>query len=147
MDPWWSNPGLRWLLIIVTSLNVAGFSARIVSALALRLFIWPKTKVPRGLIVAYALESVALFAQSACWLFLSVSSEPTIWPLLILLAVAVCGSSFLIGYEAMSVYVAWRPVLDRLPLVPESPGLLASLLPRLRVWLRPRRKPGSRQEP
>lgn len=133
MDPWWSNPGLRWLLIIVTALNVAGFSGRIVSTMALRLFVYPKAVITRRLIAAFALESVALFAQSALWLGMSLSANPVVWPLLILLAAAVCLSSFLLGYEAMGVYVAWRPVLDGMPDAAPTPGLLSSLLSRGRA--------------
>lgn len=135
-DPWWSNPGLRWLLIIVTALNVAGFSGRIVSTITLRLFVWPKAVVTRRLIAAFACESVALFAQSALWLTLSLSADPSVWPLLILCAVAVCGASFLLGYEAMLVYLAWRPVLEGLPDAGPSAGLSSSLRSLLRVSLR-----------
>ena len=135
-------PGLRWLLILIAALNIVGFAGLLVSGMALRLLVWPKVALSRRPILAFALQWLVLFLQSAGWLALSLSRDPSIWPLLCVFAAAVCLSCFLIGWELFSLYAALRPILDALPVVPKR-GSSSSWRSRWRRWPPTREKPPS----
>lgn len=130
----WLNPGLRWLLIIVTACNLAASSAMLVSWMAARFLVSQELPGLRHLLASSARREFVLFTQNGAWLAFSLSLRPVLWPALLALGVVAFAVSFALSRELFVGYLRVRPLIgDPSPYV-SGVGVLTRLAPPRR-WL------------
>lgn len=138
----WLSPGLRWLLIWVAWLNVAGCAVMLVHWLSQRVLIAPSFPLARRPIRASALREGILFAQSVMWLAFALSRDPRrTWPILFLLAVVSCLSCFHLARTSFAASVRLLRLFGKLPDAVPNLGYWQSLQARWRLWRLKRRRP------